>query len=249
MIVYFSGTGNSRHAALRLAELLKDGQTLDAGQCIREGEALTAHSDAPYVFVCPTYAWRIPRVFEKLLRGAAFTGNDRVYFVMTCGDGIGGAQRYLQALCAEKNWRFMGVAQIVMPENYIAMFSVPTREEAKGIVRRADQALAETAACIVAGEKLPDRPGGAAGAALSAITPWFYRFCVKAKAFYATDACCGCGACEKACMMRNICLEAGKPVWGDACTHCMACICGCPRQAIEYGKKSVGKPRYLCPEE
>ena len=25
---------------------------------------------------------------------------------------------------------------------------------------------------------------------------------------------------------------------------CMACICYCPKEAIEYGKKSRGKPRY-----
>jgi MinD superfamily P-loop ATPase len=24
----------------------------------------------------------------------------------------------------------------------------------------------------------------------------------------------------------------------------MACICYCPKEAIEYGKRSVGKPRY-----
>ena len=35
-----------------------------------------------------------------------------------------------------------------------------------------------------------------------------------------------------------------KPVWDKNCTHCMACICYCPVEAIEYGKKSVGKPRY-----
>ena len=249
MIVYFSGTGNSRHVALRLAELVKDGQTLDAGRCIRSDERPVLESEAPYVFVCPTYAWRIPRIFEKFLRGAEFTGNDRVYFVMTCGDGIGGAQKYLEALCAEKNWRFMGVKQIVMPENYVAMFPVPTREEARSIVRRADQVVAETAACIVAGEKLPDHSGGLPGRLLSAMTPAFYRWFVKADAFRATDACCGCGACEKACVMRNIHLEAGRPVRGHECTHCMACICGCPRQAIEYGKRSAGKPRYLCPEE
>ncbi len=44
--------------------------------------------------------------------------------------------------------------------------------------------------------------------------------------------------------MNNIRMENGKPVWGQACTHCMACICYCPTEAIEYGKKSVGKPRY-----
>ena len=35
-----------------------------------------------------------------------------------------------------------------------------------------------------------------------------------------------------------------KPVWGEKCTHCMACICYCPAEAIEYGIKSLGKPRY-----
>ena len=39
-------------------------------------------------------------------------------------------------------------------------------------------------------------------------------------------------------------LRGGKPVWGKDCTHCMACICYCPAEAIEYGKKSLGKPRY-----
>lgn len=40
-------------------------------------------------------------------------------------------------------------------------------------------------------------------------------------------------------------LQNGKPVWGQDCTHCMACICYCPAEAIEYGKMSLGKPRYL----
>ena len=42
----------------------------------------------------------------------------------------------------------------------------------------------------------------------------------------------------------NITLKNKKPVWGKHCTHCMACICYCPAEAIEYGRKSVGKPRY-----
>ena len=39
-------------------------------------------------------------------------------------------------------------------------------------------------------------------------------------------------------------LQNGKPLWGQDCTHCMACICCCPAEAIEYGKMSLGKPRY-----
>ena len=46
------------------------------------------------------------------------------------------------------------------------------------------------------------------------------------------------------CPLNNIHLENSKPVWGKNCTHCMACICYCPKEAIEYGRKSKGKPRY-----
>ena len=62
------------------------------------------------------------------------------------------------------------------------------------------------------------------------------------------EKCIGCGKCDRVCPLGNIRMENGQPRWGENCTHCMACICGCPTEAIEYGKKSVGKPRYRCPE-
>ena len=58
------------------------------------------------------------------------------------------------------------------------------------------------------------------------------------------SACIGCGKCEKLCPLNNITLQNARPVWGTNCTQCMACICYCPTRAIEYGKKSAGKPRY-----
>ena len=72
----------------------------------------------------------------------------------------------------------------------------------------------------------------------------FYPMFVHAKKFYATDRCISCGKCAEVCPLSNIRLDGKKPVWSDHCTHCMACICRCPAQAIEYGKKSLGKPRY-----
>ena len=156
---------------------MEDKQLIDAGELIRHGEAPAFESETPYIFVCPTYAWRIPRVFEAFLRAARFEGNGRAYFVMTCGDGVGGAQRFVAALCAEKGWQFMGLAQIVMPENYIAMFSVPAPEQALPIVRRADMAIAEVAGAVFAGERLPDsfrRPEGrAAFGAHPFVLPFF----------------------------------------------------------------------------
>ncbi|MBP9515735.1 MAG: 4Fe-4S binding protein, partial [Clostridia bacterium] len=46
------------------------------------------------------------------------------------------------------------------------------------------------------------------------------------------------------CVLNNIELKNGKPVWGKSCTHCMACINFCPTNAIEYGKHSIGLRRY-----
>ena len=60
----------------------------------------------------------------------------------------------------------------------------------------------------------------------------------------AIRGCIGCGKCEKLCPLNNITLQNARPVWGSNCTQCMACICYCPTRAIEYGKKSAGKPRY-----
>ena len=61
MIIYFSGTGNSRFAAEFLAKQLGD-ELLNAGQRIKSGEQDELHSVRPWVIVAPTYAWRtLPR--------------------------------------------------------------------------------------------------------------------------------------------------------------------------------------------
>ena len=139
----------------------------------------------------------------------------------------------------------MGTAQIIMPENYIAMFNAPQKEQAKSIVEQAEPELQKVLTQLRAGQQFPPPRDNLYDRFMSGpVNPVFYRFFVKADAFRATDACIGCGKCVELCPLNNIHLENGKPVWGKNCTHCMACICYCPKEAIEYGKKSRGKPRY-----
>ena len=80
------------------------------------------------------------------------------------------------------------------------------------------------------------------------INDLYYPIFVHSKKFYATNACISCGKCVEVCPLNNIHLENKKPSWGKHCTHCMACICRCPKEAIEYGKRSVGRIRYTCPK-
>ena len=248
MVVYFSGTGNSRYAAKRIARRLSD-ELVDAGEYIKAGKPADFASGKPWVFVSPTHGWRIPRIFEAFIRAGSFSGDRRAYFVMTCGDEIGAAGEKLKALCKEKSFDYMGVQQVIMPENYVAMFPVPDRGEAAAILERAVPEIERAAALIAEDSCIPSiSPSFADKIKTRVANPFFYAFLVKAKKFYATDACVGCGKCASLCPTNTITIKNGKPQWGEGCTHCMACICYCPKKAIEYGRASRGKPRYKCPE-
>ena len=248
MVVYFSGTGNSRYCAQWLAHGLED-TLVDAFAYMRENAAAELNSEKPWIFVSPTYCWQLPRIFERFLRSAHFTGSQEAWFVMTCGTEIGHPQPGIQDVCRLQGLHYHGVMEVVMPENYVALFPVPGEEEARRIRRRALPVLEAARRCIQAGRDfVPHHASGLDKLKSGPVNRVFYRHIIKAKAFYSTEECIGCGKCADGCVMGNIHLEASKPVWGDKCTHCMACICGCPTSAIEYGRHSRGKPRYQCPE-
>ena len=244
MILYYTGTGNSAYTARRIANAIGD-EAADLFERLRDNDTSPLESQKPWVIVTPTYAWRIPRIVRDHLLRTELRGARETWFVMDCGSEIGNAAKYNRALCREKGLVYMGTAQIVMPENFIAMFNAPTVEEARRIVAKAEPFIDRAIAAIRAGhmfspprKKLYDR------IASSAVNPVFYLLFVKANPFTASDVCIGCGKCEKLCPLNNITLQNARPVWGTNCTQCMACICYCPTRAIEYGKKSAGKPRY-----
>lgn len=249
MIVYFSGTGNSRFAAEYLAKQLED-ELLDAGRNLKAGDRSSLHSDCPWVFVSPIYAWRMANVMTEYIRSIQLTGSRDAYFVLTCGGEIGNAGKYAAQLCEEKGLNYKGALEVVMPENYIAMFNAPGVEESRTIVAKAKPVLECGGELIRQAAPFPEPKTGLLDRLKSGpINEGFYRFYVKADAFFTTDVCTGCGFCVESCPLNNIRLSDGKPVWNKNCTHCMACICGCPTQAIEYGKRSQGKPRYQCPKD
>ena len=49
----------------------------------------------------------------------------------------------------------MGTAQIIMPENYIAMFNAPRKEQARSIVEQAEPALQKVLTRLKAGQEFP----------------------------------------------------------------------------------------------
>ena len=244
MVFYFSGTGNSRYIARRIADALQE-EIIDLNEKIKANNNSQVQTGQRIIVVTPTYAWRIPRVVSEWISKTVLVGAEQVWFVMDCGGEIGNAAKYNRRLAKQKNLQYMGTAQILMPENYIAMFGAPKVEEAREIVEKAEPDIDSVTQYIREGQPFSVPRNNLYDRVMSGpVNPIFYQFFVKADAFHANDACIGCGWCVKNCPMNNIVLENGKPIWGNQCTHCMACICYCPTEAIEYGKKSIGKPRY-----
>ncbi len=249
MVIYFTGTGNSKYLAGLLAKKLSD-TLVDSAEFIKSGHYPSFESEKPYIFVAPTYAWRLPKAFIKWLGRCRFEGNKSVYFIMNCGSEIGAAEKYTIKLSKQLSFSYMGTAEIVMPENYLVMFDPPPEDRDLGTIENAESKCEEIAKKILSNSTLDKVKTTLIGYVLSGmVNNCFYRFYVGARKFYAEDTCISCGKCSEKCMLNNIRIIDGRPVWGTECTHCMACISNCPAKAIEYGKNTKGRRRYICPKD
>lgn len=248
MILYYSATGNSRYAAQALRSLTGDG-CIDLLPYLRSRSRGPISSQRPFVFVLPTYAWRIPRMAAEWVERAELQGSRQAYFVLTCGEEAGNAAAYLKRLCRQKGLQFCGMAAVPMPDNYLILFPSPAQEEIDAAMGKAVPLLKRIAALLVEGEPLPEQEASLLDKLKSGpVNRLFYTFFVTRPGFYATSACVGCGQCASLCPKNNIVMQGGRPQWGTDCTHCTACLNLCPAAAVEYRKKTQGKPRYHCGE-
>lgn len=247
MVLYFSGTGNSRYVAKRIAEVTDD-EVISINQRLQHGDESPIASDKPLVFVGPVYAGRLPRVMEEYIRKVDFTSTRRAYFVVTCASTPWATVEYVKKLCQEKRFTLLGFHSIVMPQGYIAGGGTQPKAVNDRILAEAEPKIVKIAETIRDGQILPrEQPGNAIMSHV--LNPVMYSMMIRAKSFRVTDKCVGCGKCEARCPLNNVKLTNQRPVWGKNCTHCMACIGGCPAEAIEYGKKTQGKPRYYLGDE
>ena len=247
MILYFTGTGNSRYIAQLLAETCSD-ELVSVNRHMRQRKldpynaqyAFT--SEKPFVIVCPTYCWHIPKVLEEFLLESRFVGSREMYFLLTCGSGTGAAAAHAEQICKELSMTFMGLASVLMPENFITLFRAPEADKAVGIIRAARPQVENIAQQILLHHMIRDSYGGKGVPNL--VYKLFYKTFVSDRKYRVKDTCTGCSACAKLCPMVNIRMKDHRPVWYGNCTQCQACIAVCPVDAIEYGLCTKGKRRY-----
>lgn len=248
MLFYFSGCGNSRHAAEVLAQGLNDSLVF-IPEAAREGQYDYALAeDERLGFVFPVYSWAPPRLVLDFVRQLQLASKPNyVYFACTCGDECGQTEKIFRQALSEKGWELSACFSLTMPETYVGMagFKLDTAEKAKQKITETDAKLDRNIPRLANREHFSEITiGRFAWLKSGLINKSFNKYALIASKYHSTENCIGCGECVNVCPLKNITLENNRPVWDDHCTMCMACYHHCPVNAIQYGKATVGKGQY-----
>lgn len=253
MIFYFSGTGNSFYVAKSIAahnseELVSIAATVNAGDrkyeySLKDNEVIG--------FVYPVYAWGPPKIVLEFIEGLELNnyGNHFTFSVATCGGNIGNTMKVMENSLKKKGISLNSGFSVVMPNNYILMGDVDSKELEKEKLSSADAVLKIINDTIEKKTKgvFELEKGSVPWLLTGLINPMFNKNAINTAKFYADENCNGCGICEKVCNCNSIKLKE-KPHWGKDCTQCLACIHYCPSKAIQYGKSTEKKGRYNNPK-
>lgn len=246
MILYYSASGNSMYIAKLLARYLKD-DCLDLNKRIKEHDYTKVCSEKPYVICCPVYVCEMPRFLRDYLRRLPMGGCRDVYFVFTSGGYAGMSGSLAKGLVRKKGMNYKGHAELTMPSNHIVSNAYPPTLPPACRKRIADSTAKtrKIAACIKHGGRLTARYVFLfEKAIILPFNSFWTKYMFFSRDFYTTDKCIGCGKCARLCPISNITMENRKPVWGERCAHCMACILNCPFEAIEYSNITQVKDKY-----
>lgn len=251
MIYYYSGTGNSYAAAKALAEGLGESLT-DIASAMKENHVTCTLAPGERLgFVFPVYAWAPPQIVLDFVRSLElyYSGDPYLFAVCTCGSSAGKTLDIFEKALEENGLVLDSGFSVVMPDNCIVLFPAEAPASVEKKLTQAEKTLAHILRAIRLNWSDFFRvKRGKGGSLLSTVVNPLFTKGMTAKPFYVTDACIGCGLCEQICNSGCISLTAGKPVWTeDRCHLCLACINRCPAKAIQYGKKTKKRGRYVHP--
>ena len=248
MIFCFSATGNGLDISDKLAQSLNDRifNIVDElkGDCsyhIEEGEKIG--------IVSPTYFYGLPTIVEDFIRKMRFDNVPYLYLVLSFGTTPGQAMSRAEKLITECGFKLNGKLTVQMPENYILMFDPPTEPEIGRILSSAYDVIKEFSSRILEGK---DADMSIPPTFFQKLTGLFARpMYVHGRGtgrFYVDRTCTGCGRCVQNCPSQAIELVDRIPTWTKSkCIRCCACINRCPFKALQFGRSTRKRERYVNP--
>lgn len=250
MIFYFSGTGNSKYVAERIAKTTED-RIISIEKAIQDSLFdYKVNVGERIGFVSPTYYYGLPKIVEKFLAEVQLDTEGRhfVYLVLTMGGSTGHTGKSFRQMMAEKGLHPDALFSVKFPDTWTPLFDLSDRKKVEKTLAKADPAVEDICRKIASREKGDfDRNKG------------FWRFFSKltrnayygqtTEKFAVSNACVSCGLCVSSCPDSAMKLENGKPVWvAGTCDFCLRCLHRCPQFAISFGKSTQKHGQYVNPK-
>ena len=259
MIFFFTGTGNTRWAADKIAGSIGE-ELLYIPDLIRDGRyEFCLKADERTGFCFPTHGWQPPRIVREFVRKMSLKladGQDTTtastdskpycWALTTCGDNMGEAMTIFDKELQARGLRAESQFAVIMPESNVCFpflhLDTPEKEQQK--IEKAEERLRHITEVIKNRETgVVELVKGAIPRTYSYVIGGYYnKHLIKDdKLWVDKDACVGCGLCSRLCPVDDI--EGAPPRWlhNGKCTNCLACYHHCPKQAIHWGKMKRGQ--------
>ena len=197
----------------------------------------------------PAYYGGIPKIIDRFLESLNVDESMMIYVVTNCNNLYGKSIKQVSAKLSAKNLKISGGWVIKMPGNYIPMYDVNSMEVQKK--KFAEEKIAVNHIVSVINNRGVEKIKTEHPLINLLFSKIEYKYIDEVShmdnSFVVTDKCIGCSKCASLCPVNNIKMVDGKPQWQHNCEMCLSCLHHCPKEAIEFGEKSVGRKRYVNP--
>ena len=256
MIFYFTGTGNTRFIASRLADATGD-RLVSIAQAVVNGEyAYSLDAGERVGFCFPIHGWRPPFIVRDFIKRLSLSGydvNSFCYAFATCGDDVGLTFDYLADDLSSAGIKLDSVFSVIMPEtyNFPLIDQVDTPQSARLKIAAAITQLDGMIPEIVQRHRGVRNFNKSRWPRINSrlLGSFFVKHWVTDAKFTVDAAACRrCGKCSEVCPVGNVATrDKGVPQWlhNGLCTTCFACYHHCPAHAIDFAGRTRGKRQYF----
>lgn len=244
MIFYFSATGNSRHAAQKIAKALGE-NAVSITDCLKKDfRNFFADKNENIGFVFPVYNFGLPITVIDFIKNLNIkTNNNYVFTVATYGGFSGGASKMVKEVLSAKGIDANAQYSVRMPDTWTPAYDVSDKVKNAKINATADKKIDK----II--KKIKKRRSGNYDSRRIPFADKFYdgyESMRRTSSLSVEDNCIGCGLCAKQCPVNAIEIRSGKPVWvKEKCAMCLGCLHHCPEFAIQRGSKTKEHGQYI----
>ena len=241
IIHFFSGTGNTQHAAELTKKILESsGYNCTLINSDFRNGALSPDAELE-IFMFPVYGFAVPKTMLHYMKSLRPVKGTRAAIISVGGtqgkdEGFAGASVYqAEALLKKNGYEVFFIDFVSYPENWTLVFN-PSTEEASAKVFSKKDAIIERMAGQIAQKQAGINKCNAFNLAWSRFVSLLFRLLgsrMLGKMIIADNKCNSCGLCEKACPSQAIRMSKGKPRWNWQCQQCNRCVNICPQKSIQ----------------